>query len=202
MVHSIWVWNEMCIAFGSWEAWINKREKPPKEYNRKKQACCLWILLKLIEYIRSATPKKKRTCCLLLLRIKKYRREVHLNIIHTIIGWKLTKKNALGDWITLLDDNAWVKSPPLNLNQLLQQSQALVSLQTLQWPVKFVFLIVKMGRGFGTVYLIFFFMIYKSRTHFITTYRERFCSYITRTRFFFLSYMFHDMSGSGWCIFW
>ena len=104
MVHSIWVWNEMCIAFGSWEAWINKREKPPKEYNRKKRACCLWILLKLIEYIRSATPKKKRTCCLLLLRIKKDRREVHLNITHLKshnYRVKIDKKKCIG-WLNYL----------------------------------------------------------------------------------------------------
>ena len=42
-----------------------------------------------------------------------------------------------------------MKSPPLKLNQLLN---GVVSLQTLQWLVEFAFLIVKMGRGFGTVY--------------------------------------------------
>ena len=53
--------------------------------------------------------------------------------------------NAFGDWITWLDDNSPVESPPLQLNQLLQQSQAP---NLLQIASGFVFLIGRIGRGF------------------------------------------------------
>ena len=177
MVHSIWVWNEMCIAFGSWEAWINKREKPPKEYNRKKRACCLWILLKLIEYIRSATPKKKRTCCLLLLRIKKYRREVHLNITHLKshnYRVKIDKKKMhwvieLPCWMTMHEWNllpsTWISS----CNNPKHWSRSKCSngqSNSCSWLWKWA-----TGSGLCIFYL---FIICKSRARFRTTNRVRF----------------------------
>ena len=39
---------------------------------------------------------------------------------NNILGLELTKKNALGDRITWLDDNSPVEFPPLLLNHLLQ----------------------------------------------------------------------------------
>ena len=48
---------------------------------------------------------------------------------NNILGLELTKKNAMGDWSTWLDDNSPVDFPPLLLNRLLQHSTAPNSLQ-------------------------------------------------------------------------
>ena len=92
-----------------------------------------------------------------------------------------------------LTNGVGVKSPPLKLNQLLN---GVVSLQTLQWLIEFMFLIVKMGRGFGTVYFIYLSFVNCVRVLELQI-ACTFCSSIMRTRFVFLSYMSHDMSGWG-----